>query len=521
MKKAISRIGIVPTHPFLVGLYPVFVLYYININEVVPAAIGQAVVTSLVITGLVSIFYLLIFRSWMKAALPVSFTLLLIFSYGHIFNLIEGLTFAGIIIGRHRNALPVWIIMSLVGLYFLARIKTSNTLAKSLNTFSILIMAFVLIEIGIFFLQSRAIQSEQPVSLPVTHNVSSSAVERDLYYILIDAYSRQDVLREQFDIDSREFVNELTELGFYIPNCAQSNYDTTYPSMTSSLNMNYVDALGITHAEANETIYKPYIQNSLVRKSFESLGYQTITFKSPHPPIDIKDSTYYFDYFKNSSALDQSDSLNFQYLFLSTTIFHPLLVYLEDKNEPVNISPFWSTWFPTANSINSREYRQYQQNVFALETLETIPSLPGKQYIYAHLLITHQPFVFYPDGDFHPALVQDDNAYRDQILFANKRMLEIIKSILQNSNPKPIIIIQGDHSFVKGVDRVKILNAYFLPDSNNEGLYDTITPVNTFRLIFNLYFGGKYEMLPDVSRYVYSKLDNKKEIREAPSSCVN
>jgi hypothetical protein len=521
MKKVLSRTDIVPIHPFFVGVYPVFVLYYINIKEVAPAAIQQAVMTSLVITAIVSVFYLLIFRSWTKAALPVSFTLLLLFTYGHIFNLIEGRNFAGILIGRHRNAILIWIIIYIVGLYFLVRIKTSNKLTKSLNTFSIFITAFVLIEIGVYFLQEKAVQREHQVSLPVTQNLSSSAMERDVYYILIDAYSRQDVLRDQFDIDSSEFVNELKGMGFYIPNCAQSNYDTTYPSLTSSLNMDYVDALGITHAEANQIIYKPYIQNSLVRKSFEELGYQTITFKSPHPPIDINDSTYYFDYFQDRSGFDRNDSLNFQHLFLSTTIFHPLLAYMEGKNEPLNASPLWSTWILTKNSINSREYRQYRQNIFALESLETIPSLPGKKFIYAHLLVTHQPFVFYPNGDFHLALVQDENAYRDQVLFANKRIPEIVKSILQNSDPKPIIIIQSDHGFASGVDRVKILNAYYVPDSNNQGLYETITPVNTFRLIFNLYFGGKYEMLPDVSRYVYSKVDNKKEIREAPSSCVN
>jgi hypothetical protein len=187
----------------------------------------------------------------------------------------------------------------------------------------------------------------------------------------------------------------------------------------------------------------------------------------------------------------------------------------------VSISPFWSKWIPTADSIDSREYRHYQQNVFALETLASIPDLPRRNFIYAHLFVTHQPFVFYPDGSFHPSLVQDGNAYRDQVLFANKRIPEIVKSILQKSDPKPIIIIQSDHGFVTGVDRVKILNAYYLPDSNNEGLYETITPVNTFRLIFNIYFGGEYEMLPDISRYIHNKVDNKKEIREAPSSCVN
>ena len=66
-----------------------------------------------------------------------------------------------------------------------------------------------------------------------------------------------------------------------------------------------------------------------------------------------------------------------------------------------------------------------------------------------------------------------------------------------------------------GADRVKILNAYYLPDGGNKALYPTITPVNTFRVIFNTYFGGNYELLPDVSRYSQNKV-----LYEAPSTCV-
>jgi hypothetical protein len=32
-------------------------------------------------------------------------------------------------------------------------------------------------------------------------------------------------------------------------------------------------------------------------------------------------------------------------------------------------------------------------------------------------------------------------------------------------------------------------------------LYETISPVNTFRVIFNAYFGTDYEILPDISYY--------------------
>ena len=45
-----------------------------------------------------------------------------------------------------------------------------------------------------------------------------------------------------------------------------------------------------------------------------------------------------------------------------------------------------------------------------------------------------------------------------------------------------------------------ILNAYYLPGYDGD-LYATISPVNSFRLVFNSYFGGEYDMLEDVSYY--------------------
>jgi hypothetical protein len=83
------------------------------------------------------------------------------------------------------------------------------------------------------------------------------------------------------------------------------------------------------------------------------------------------------------------------------------------------------------------------------------------------------------------------------VAFAEKRMIKLVKTILDNSNPKPIIILQGDHSYAQGNNRNKILNAYYLPDGGSQKIYPQITPVNTFRLIFNQYFEGNYPLLPD------------------------
>jgi hypothetical protein len=68
--------------------------------------------------------------------------------------------------------------------------------------------------------------------------------------------------------------------------------------------------------------------------------------------------------------------------------------------------------------------------------------------------------------------------------------------------------------WVSPEDRMKILNAYFLPDGGNASVYDEITPVNTFRLIFNHYFSGDLKLLED--RSYYSDLKSPFELRLIP-----
>ena len=181
------------------------------------------------------------------------------------------------------------------------------------------------------------------------------------------------------------------------------------------------------------------------------------------------------------------------------------------------IPEYLGKWLPTRNALENRDYRQYLQNVYALSSLEKIPNIPEKKFVYAHLYITHQPFVFYSDGRFHPFLIQDNKAYRDQVIFLNQRLIGIIKTILAKSDPQPIVVIQSDHSYLPREDRVKILNAYYFPDGGDQNLYETITPVNTFRLVFNTYFDGNYPLLQDISHYI----DAKGFQQEAPSTCVN
>lgn len=437
---------------------------------------------------------------------------------GIFFDITSGLTLLGQDVARHRFFIPVWILIYTVGLVVFFKFKDSPQLTKGLNYISLFLIIPVLLQIAAYEIQGEFFKlkmNASPTAEVVNPSQSMTSIERDVYYILVDAHGRKDLLNEDYNLDTSEFIDGLQEMGFYVPLCSQSNYDVTTSSLASSLNMQYIDVLGVKYRDGGE-ISGSFVRNNLVRKEFEKIGYSTVTFRSLYPSLDIQDSTYHFDYFANSSGFASLASLNFQYLFLRTTIARPIVEWFEAR-PGIKLSPFWSSWIPVNNTLRGRDYLQYLQNKYSLDSLETIPDLPGRKFVYAHLYVTHQPFVFYPDGQFHPGLKQNISAYRDQVIYADKRLLEIVKVILEKSQIEPIIVIQGDHSYSQGPDRVKILNAYYFPDNGVENLYDAITPVNTFRVLFNTYFDGDYKLLPDVSRYG----DDQKQLHEALPTCMD
>jgi hypothetical protein len=77
-----------------------------------------------------------------------------------------------------------------------------------------------------------------------------------------------------------------------------------------------------------------------------------------------------------------------------------------------------------------------------------------------------------------------------------------VESIIKNSSIPPIIIIQGDHgpSHFDETTRMGILNAYYFPEAQ-PALHPSITPVNSFRVLFNTYFGTEFNLLKDTSYY--------------------
>ena len=525
--KSVSRLlEITAFHPILLGLYPVLFLWLNNIDQIPFYAILRSLLFSV---GLVCIVYFisrLIFHPALKAAIFASFILILFFTFGHISSLLDDVKVLGIVIGRIRYFSLLWFILFLVGTVSIWRAKSDfQALTRILNLVSLLLIAILLIQVALLELNTQEMLArETPKSNVKLQTPGTDFNGRDVYYIVLDSYGRQDVLQDDYGLDNHVFIQALTDLGFVIPNCTLGNYDNTPFSLTASLNMNYLEELGISIDSSAKNIntraFWGYLKKSLVRKQFEDMGYKIVAFKTIYPFIDITDADYYFDLEKTTGQLNKLESLNFQYMFFRTTLLRSVIdTQIAYPDLFTKIPPaLLGLINPKASVFSSRHYQQYEQNRYALDSLQKIPDMPGKKFVYAHLFITHQPFVFTPDGKFRWPVLDDSKAYRDQILYADTIIPEIIKTILKKSTIPPIIIIQGDHSYTWSQDRNKILNAYYLPDGGYSKLYPSITPVNTFRLVFDTYFGGDYKLLPDIA--YYSRNERPYDFKVLPTTCM-
>jgi hypothetical protein len=135
--------------------------------------------------------------------------------------------------------------------------------------------------------------------------------------------------------------------------------------------------------------------------------------------------------------------------------------------------------------------------------LGKLPASPGPKFIFAHIVSPHKPFVFGSQGEIVTQGKDNIVGYRDQVAYLDSRLIPLLRKIISNSATPPIIILQGDHGGIDtlGQERMAILNAYYLPEDGSQQLYENISPVNTFRLVFNHYFGSHFDSLEDTSYF--------------------
>ena len=149
--------------------------------------------------------------------------------------------------------------------------------------------------------------------------------------------------------------------------------------------------------------------------------------------------------------------------------------------------------------------------IYGFNKLEEIPKKNIPTFTFAHFLMPHSPQAFDENGGIPIQSTPAVEKYFNEVLYANKKINQLVDYILANSEKPPIILIQGDHGALAQAAKIpnttqikksySNLSAYYLPGTGKDKLYESITPANSFRLIFDHYFGTQLGLLEDISYY--------------------
>jgi len=508
-------------HPFLFALFPIAFLYnrgitYVSFSDIlVPVAV--VLLFALLVLG---IFYLL-YRDLKKAGVLTSVFMIMFFSYGHIHDLL--CPYIKLVMVRNAILMGVWCAVLVAAACFL--LKTKRTLVNLTKLFNATAVVLIIIPLsGIVFnipelFRTVNIEKGNIEGLKIEKTAKKSNSNEqfpDIYYLIFDRYNDQVSLKRFFNFDNSEFLKYLTDKGFYVAAQSTSNYPCTTHSLASSLNMQYLNTMFAKMGESpeNTRAMAAIIENSIVAKFLKAKGYKYLLSGS------------WFQLTRCSKLADVDYNLSllpeFSMVLYRTTMLYPVTAKL---------------------GVLDKRTEHWKRVLYKFAKLPEAANVQGPVFVFAHFLIPHDPYVFNVDGTFLERSVEEqrtrERKYVDQVKFANKKIKELVDKILSKSKTPPIIIIQADEGsypdkWKPNTDLAKltnnefeqkmgILNAVYLPQANKSLLYPSMTPVNTFRIIFNSYFGAQLKMLPDKNYIFYDKhwwrvLEKNSQ---GPRKCVN
>jgi hypothetical protein len=506
-------------HPFLFAAFPILALLSYNIGEIRFRQGIPVLLVSLLCALVLLLLLRLITGSWSKAGLITSVALLLFFSYGQVYLVIEQ-NLAEFSLGRHRILLPFFGLLFATWVWLVLRkVKHPAEVGKVFNILGFVLLILPAVTIGTDFFRQIKFELGSTAAGNGAKNTSRETLP-DIYYIILDGYGRQDVLEELYQLDNTKFLQFLEQRSFYVAGESRSNYNQTALSLASSLNQEYVnflaEELGVDTKKRD--LLAQMIKHSQLRILLQAEGYQMIAFQSGYERTEIRSADDYWSLDKEVDPYTRTllTYNAFESLVLESTVIRAALDLQLIRRDSLY------------DALIDPGYQAHRDRIlYAFRRLSEVPDLDGNFFVFAHILSPHPPFVFDSQGDavihdrpyeiadgdsFHGSKDEYLERYPEQVQFINKKLMNVIQAILAKSDPSPIIILQGDHgpgaylvwdsvSESNLKERFGILNAYHFPGGDGGMLYPSITPVNTFRVVLNRYFGKNYEFLPDESYF--------------------
>lgn len=519
-------------HPILFTLFPplflfsenVFKLFYIEL--LVPTLMISVLSICMWIT--IKVFV----KSRKRSGLILSCLILSIFSYSNLSTF--SISLFRLNVNPFSTVLvAAWFILVVIAIWIVSRLKTSlANWTRVLNIFAICLISLPLIKIISSFPEKISAYKNRNTYIKYDEFPKPDTIPDTLpniYYLVLDEQIGFPTM-DRFGYDSSVLKEALREKGFFLAEKSKSNYPWTILAMPSTLNFKYLDMPSEkgTSIEKDHRPLHSLMDHNRVFQFLKSYGYTNIhcsTTEIASLQIETADKVLiHYPWYYSTIAIE----------LLANTSFYPMLTYFM-ANEGENRLRL---------KLRLKDLFRRRHIEKSFEEIKNITSRKGPFMIYAHIMIPHKPYIYDENGhypkkgkkfsgvqveSYHPELQDKLRKYFAQMTYLHKVILNIIDHIKENSEEPPIIIVQGDHGIRHMVlqrekegrtdipqdifpELFSVLNVYHFPGFDYSQLDDDISPVNTFRVIFNHYFKTDFAILPN--RHFFSFPDNQRDFQE-------
>jgi hypothetical protein len=493
-------------HPFLFVLYLVCGVLAENPGEAQPADALRAGATLLTATGL-SFAIVAMRRGAYAAGLLCSFTLVLLFSHAGLYGGWLGESAGGV--GGAGLYIALGLSLSLLVSFgvLLAKTRLSHAgawrvLSRGLDVVVGGLCVLVLAEVTLYQLSEddgtahlEASRAVDPIPLPAA---AAQGPKPDIYYIVLDAYTRSDTLQAFYNGDNTGLLDFLGARGFEIADRSHSNYLSTKLVLPAVFNLDYLDALAARVGPASQDVrpLRAATEHNRIVETLRGIGYRIVNINSGPDYVTIADPDAAYEL--------AAGFLGFTEFEAALADMTPLPALFDRLDAGAAASPA---------GVHRRRVE------YAIETLAKQADEPGPKFVIAHVFAPHDPIVFGRQGEmrsvsirlFHDYTAAQQqylmSAYRDEVHYLDGLLTDALERLLDGSENPPIVVLQGDHGLrlflARSVEQTclresfSILNAVLLPGVDPGSVPATLSPVNTFRLILDTYFGTELGLLED------------------------
>ncbi|HMJ00197.1 MAG TPA: hypothetical protein VK488_10225 [Gaiellaceae bacterium] len=489
--------------PILLAVYPVLSLFEHNQSEVDVQVLWRALALAAASGAALFVLFALAFRRGTKAGALASLAVIAFFYYGIFTADVARSSLSD------RSLFPLWMALFVLAALAVLRTKSDLTnLNRALSVFALAILVIPVYKAVMYRIDHPPLRISDPRLWPSAVQkpaVANGAGRPDIYFIIPDDYERPDVLKRYFNYDDSGFIRRLEKRGFALAGQSRSPYSKSEFNMASTLNMDYLSRLPklLGRSSQDVLLVRKMIEDSRASRVLGSLGYRYIH-------IDSDNITFAAD---NPHISTRAAPDNLTYLWLRDSVLRLV-----------------GGRYGFTDAATDERFRKSVRSAFA--HLEATPKEPGPKLVVFHTLLPHDPYVFgargqdvtFPDqSDTGHSTRQGMRYYVRQLEFVNLKLLEATDAILASSKTPPIIVIQSDEGFealpedfgeaVVQDMRVKGLSAFYLPGAAKHRLPQSLNTVNSFRFLFNQYFGTHYPMLKSAS---YPELDLPYQFEKMP-----